>query len=198
MYLGKVVSATSQVDYVCHISGPYEVEMPPAPEDYAFGAFVALEREAGGYLVGAIADTILLNPDYGNLGPRLSAAGDLAVFSPDYLAEKATLAQIIALGAVDAQGQVRQGVPAFPAGVDAPVRTITHEELLRFHRPAATPDNAFRVAYLPLLSSLGRPLIPHLIASILGTLGEAFPAEAARLSVLATNQAWRSRVQPLG
>ena len=101
MLFGKIIKSSSHTDYVCRVYGPGEVEAPPSPADYAFGTFVCIPlNEGSGHLVGLIYDTVLLNPDFSNLGLRLSPAPDLAVFSPDYLAEKVTLVGITATGAL--------------------------------------------------------------------------------------------------
>jgi hypothetical protein len=101
MLIGKLVGSNSHTDYVCQAYGPGEVEAPSSPADHAFGTSVRIPLGGGrGRLVGLIYDTVLLNPDFGNLGPRLSPAPDLAVFSPDYLAEKVTLVGITAIGAL--------------------------------------------------------------------------------------------------
>jgi len=61
------------------------------------------------WLVGLIYDTMLFHPGFGRLGPRLSPEPELAVFSPDYLNEKATLVGITAVGMMDGAGNVGQG-----------------------------------------------------------------------------------------
>jgi hypothetical protein len=113
VFLGKIVKSYSHIHYVCQIDGPLEVDAPPDPSDYAFGRFarvalrsgnqseVALRKETApgsndeppGYVVGVIYDTTLLNPEFGTLGPRLSNDTQVALFSPDYLSEKAELNQ---------------------------------------------------------------------------------------------------------
>ncbi|MFO7635415.1 MAG: hypothetical protein R6W76_22915, partial [Caldilinea sp.] len=74
--IGKIVKSNSHIDYVCQVYGFGETPQPPAPEDYSFGAFVAAELEqdggAGATLVGLIYNTLLMNPEFGSLGPRLS------------------------------------------------------------------------------------------------------------------------------
>ncbi|MBM3190006.1 MAG: hypothetical protein FJZ90_14945 [Chloroflexi bacterium] len=193
MLIGKIVSANSHVEYICQVYGPYEAETPPAAADYAFGALVAVELSEGGSLVGVVADTLLVNPEFGNLGPRLSPETELSVFSPDYLAEKATLVRIIALGFVDGEGAVQQGVPAVAAAIDAPVRAMTGEEVVAFHRV----EGRLQLAYLPLLMGRVSPLTAPLVARLLQTLADRFPEEAARLRVLADNLAWRSQLEPM-
>jgi len=149
---------------------------------------------AGSYLVGAIRNTTLLNPEFGSLGPRLSPQEDLAVFSPDYLAEKVTLVAVVILGAVSVAGQAQQGVPTVAAQIDAQVRTCSREEVIAFHRTEA----GLRLAYLPMLATLQDPLAPHLILRLIAELSQFFPQEAQRLGLLAKNLAWKARVEPVG
>src|SRR5437899_12314706 len=92
MFIGKIVKSDSHINYVCQIYGPREVELEPGPADYTFGRFVrvAVRSEQSDdpnlkvdlalgihhapktYAIGVIYDTILLNPAFGSLGPRLS------------------------------------------------------------------------------------------------------------------------------
>src|SRR5258708_22573902 len=115
--IGKIVKSYSHINYVCQISGPLEVEVPPHPADYAFGRFVRVavrsrlldesgvrqdtnlsrQDEPSCYTVGVIYDTILLNPAYGSLGPRLSTETQVKVFSPDYLSELVILVDVLTL-----------------------------------------------------------------------------------------------------
>lgn len=124
MLLGKIVRSNSHIDYVCQVYAPGEIEQPPDPADYAFSTFISigLETEPQSWLVGLVYDTVLLNPDFGNLGPRLSPQAELAVFSPDYLQEKATSIGITAIGRLTESGQATQNVPALAALTDAPAR----------------------------------------------------------------------------
>ncbi|MBN1250287.1 MAG: hypothetical protein JXC32_21670 [Anaerolineae bacterium] len=195
MPIGKLIKSNSHTDYVCQIYGPAEVATPPAPQDYAFGTFVQVPLDGdNGYIVGVIYDTILVNPDFGNLGPRLSPAPDLAVFSPDYLAEKVTLAGITALGSVAADGTVRQGVPRLAAQIDTLVDPMTEEAIRAFHATAG----GVAVTYAPTLLAQARPLTHHLLMSILGHLHALFPASAAQLDVLTQELSWRAYISPLG
>ena len=112
MYIGKIASSSSHIAYVCQVYNKGETDAVPLPQDYGFGTFVGVERSDGSYLVGVIYDTTLQNPEFGNLGPRLSPRDDLSVFAPDYLEEKVTLVAIIILGAATADGVMLQGVPS--------------------------------------------------------------------------------------
>jgi hypothetical protein len=88
--IGTIVKSNSHISYMCRVYGKLETERVPDPRQYAFGTFVTLAPIDGSdvRLVGVVRDTLLLNPEYGNLGPRLSSDRELAVFSPDYLNER--------------------------------------------------------------------------------------------------------------
>jgi len=194
--IGKITSSNSHITYVCQIYGEREVPAPPHAEEYGFGTFVGIAHRGGGYLVGVISNTTLLNPEFGNLGPRLSPEADLAIFAPDYLSEKLTLVSITILGAVDSTGRVAQGVPTVAAEIDAPVRRLTQEEIIAFHQVGGS----LQVAYLPMLLSnaLRDPLMPALALDLIGQLERLFPEEGPRLALLKGNVAWRARIEPLG
>jgi len=199
MVIGKLVKSNSHTDYVCQIYGPGEVEAPPSPADYAFGTFVRIPLGDGnGHLVGIIYDTILLNPDFGNLGPRLSPVPDLAVFSPDYLAEKVTLVGITAVGTLAPDGAATHGVPSLAAQIDALVERIDDEAILRFHRSASGDPEGVRLGYAPLLLGLGSPLARHLLLHVVDRLTALFPDHAAHLSVLRSELAWQAVIGPVG
>lgn len=199
MYIGKLVKSNSHTDYICQIYGETEVAEPPAPEDYAFGTFVRVALgEDGRYLVGVIYDTVLLNPDFGSLGPRLSPEPDLAVFSPDYLAEKVTLVGITALGLVTPDGGAVQGVPTLAAQIDAQVEPMDDDAVRTFHRPPSSAHPGVRLGYAPLLLAQGNPLAHHLLRGIIGRLRELFPGSASHLDVLQNELSWRAYVGPIG
>ena len=201
MYLGKIVSSSSHIEVFCQIYNPGEAEETPAPGDYGFGTFVGIERREGGHLVGVIYNTTLLNPEFGALGPRLSPQEDLAIFTPDYLNEKATLVAVFILGEIDDQGRSAQGVPQVAATIDALVRRLSDDEIVSFHRPSGGPAGALgqlAIAYLPTLATMNSPLAPHLALAILGRLRQLFPQAAQHLAVLESNLAWKSRVEPVG
>lgn len=194
MHIGKIVSSTSHVEYICQVYGPGEMDPLPRPQEYGFGTFVGIERDDCSYLVGVIYNTTLMNPEFGNLGPRLSPREDLTVFSPDYLTEKVTLVMVAILGAIDAGGHGEQCVPIAAASIDAPVRRLEREEIIAFHQC----DHGLRLAYLPTLIGMRSPLMPPLMLQLITVLRELFPEQADRLAVLGWNLAWKSRVEPVG
>jgi hypothetical protein len=194
--IGKIVKSNSHVDYVCQVYGPGEIAAAPPPTAYTFGTFVsiALENDAG-RLIGVIYNTLLMNPDFGSLGPRLSPASDLQIFSPDYLAETATLVGIFALGLVDAAGRVQQGVPPLAATVNCPVARLEVAALRAFH----TDERArLNLRYAPLILAQNNPLAPALLIAVIDQLGALFPASSSQLTVMRNNIAWKSIVQPAG
>jgi hypothetical protein len=194
--IGKIVKSNSHVDYVCQVYGPGEIASAPPPIAYTFGTFVsiALENDAG-RLVGVIYNTLLMNPDFGSLGPRLSPRSDVEIFSPDYLAETATLVGIFALGAVDAAGRVQQGVPALAAAVNCPVERLSGAALRDFHTDAGGRLN---LRYAPLILAQNNPLAPSLLITVIDQLAALFPSSSAQLTVMRNNLAWKSIVQPAG
>ena len=194
--MGKLVKSNSHTDYTCQVYGLGEVEAPPSPADYAFGTFARIPLgESRGYLVGIIYDTVLLNPDFGNLGPRISPAPDLAVFSPDYLAEKVTLVGIAAVGTVASDGTATHGVPPLAAQIDALVERMDDDAVRAFHRET---NGGVRLGYAPLLLTLGSPLARHLLLHVVDHLTALFPDQAAHLSVLRGELAWQAMVGPVG
>lgn len=197
--IGKIVKSNTHIDYICQIYNQGETDLMPEPTDYTFGTFVSIELEGAGRdadrLIGVIYNTYLLNPDFGNLGPRLSSRQELEIFTPDYLAETATLVGIITLGWRDGNQQYHQGVPALAATVNNFVHRLEEPELLAFH---CDPQDRPRLRYAPLLLNQKDPLALQLLINIVDRLTQLFPDQCSQLSVMRNNLAWRSIVQPAG
>ena len=194
--IGKLVKSNVHTDYVCQIYGQGEIKEPPAPDDYGFGTFVRIPLHEGqGDLVGVIYDTVLHNPEFGNLGPRLSPASDLEVFSPDYLTEKLTLVGITAVGTMGSDGASTHGVPPLSAQIDTMVERMDNEMIRAFH---GTDEGQLRLGYAPLLLAQGSPLARHLLLQIIERLSELFPDQSETLSVLRHEWAWQACIQPMG
>ncbi len=216
MQLGTIVKSTSHVDYICQVYGPADVESPPTAEDYAFGTFVRVGLAAGfvvsapwpgqpaaarqdgqpsgsGYLAGLIRDTTLMNPEFGQLGPRLSPPADLEIFSPDYLSERAVLVSVVAVGQVTGDGDVRHGIPLPAAALGARVEQMSDEQVRGFHSTSA----GLQIAYAPFLLAREDPLIPYLLLSVIDRLVGLFPDQARPLAVLRGNLAWETAVAPM-
>lgn len=194
--IGKIIKSNSHTDYICQIYGENEVESPPSPSDYAFGTFVSIPLgDEQGSLVGVIYNTQLYNPDFGNLGPRLSPEPDLEVFSPDYLAEQLTLVGIKAVGSIDRKGAPTHGVPPQSVQIDSLVRTMDQEQTKSFH---LTRAESVEIGYAPLLLGQSSPLAQQLLLHIVQHLRDLFPEHEEKLSVLYQEWSWQTRIQPTG
>ena len=195
--IGKIVKSNTHVDYVCQVYGHGEIQRLPEPPDYSFGTFVSIRLDEngapGGKLIGVIYNTLLMNPDFGNMGPRLSPRPELEIFTPDYLAETATLVGIIALGWMDAQGVCHQGVPALAATVNNPVHRLEEEDVVHFHRDG---QDRLCLRYVPLLINQNDPLVTPLLINIVDRLFDHFPQQHGQLMLMRNNLAWKNIVQP--
>ncbi|MCY4080625.1 MAG: hypothetical protein OXF54_10300 [Caldilineaceae bacterium] len=207
--IGVIANSNSHIDYVCQLFGPMDQEQRPPPDAYAFGSFVAIalppfpatspateQNAATGApcLIGVVYNSMLVNPSFTNLGPRLTSHSEQAVFSPDLIDETAMLVGLLALGWQDETGP-HQGTPRLSAEVGATVRRLTDEEVRQFHR-----DRNGRPAlrYAATLLAHNSPLVPALLVQIIDRLDALFPEEKAILQVMRNNVAWKSIVQPAG
>lgn len=212
--IGVIVNSNSHIDYVCQLFGPAEREQRPPPDAYAFGAFVAIDLPQQPAtapptahspasdliaadppcLIGVVYNSLLVNPNFGSLGPRLTSPTEQAVFSPDLIDETAMLVGVLALGWQDGAGP-QQGTPRLAAEVNASVRHLTDEEVQQFHRDER---GRLTLRYAATLLALNNPLVPALLLEIIDRLGSLFPQEQAILQVMRDNVAWKSIVQPAG
>ncbi len=133
MKIAKIVSSNSHIDYVGRVIDSLDVSEPPSADDFGFAQFVRLPVDETAEIIGVIYDSILVNPEYSNFGPRLSPKPELGSFSPDYLNEQGVLIGILLLGSKDENGKILHGVPrrVVPAGQD--VFKIEASEVKRFH-----------------------------------------------------------------
>jgi hypothetical protein len=233
--IGKIVRSESHVRYSCQIFAPGETATPPAPGDYAFGSFVRIPlragpdaadavappatdvlpslRPAGAWAVGLIYDTILMNPAFGAMGPRLSNDAQVELFSPDYVVERAVLVSVLLLGTVErgADGRMRvyHGVPALAPDLGALVSPLGDASVRAFHEFADEGADAAGVAgatgrpylhmgYLPHAVQQDNTLLPMAILRVTERLETLFPERRALLSIVRRNFAWRLKVQSAG
>ena len=228
--IGKIVRSESHVRYTCQVYSPGETDAPPHPGDYAFGAFVRVPLRAGlaqsdtlapapgdalapldetstasaGWAIGLIYDTILLNPAFGALGPRLSNDEQVELFSPDYVAERAVLVSILLLGAASVGGsgraQMTHGVPALAPDLGAVVSALDDGEIRAFHYFADDARSApyLHMGYLPHAVAQENPLLPMAVLRVTERLEALFPEQQALLSIVKRNFAWRLKVQSAG
>jgi|SRR5215469_1890481 len=170
-----------------------------------------MDQESSCYIVGVIYDTQLLNPTFGSLGPRLSTETQVALFSPDYLVEKAVLVHLVMLGMMKQHRsshsphrlQIVHGIPSFPLELNSSVETMTDEDVHRFHlfddQGHAENQHAYlHLGYLPHLLTQQNSLIPLVILHIIDQLEQLFPQHLTLLSILKRNFAWRLKVETTG
>jgi hypothetical protein len=189
MKIAKIVKSNSHIDYVARVVDALDVAEPPTDEDYGFAQFVRLPFEGKEEIVGVIYNTILINPDYTNYGPRLSPKPELGSFSPDYLNEQGLLIGILLLGTKDAEGKIRHGVPrrAVPAGQD--VYKLDAKEMKRFH----TDENeCLQIHYFSqVVAHAGLFAVPLLEAIIEQLSLDCSDEDRNRLGVLRQSLAWQ-------
>ena len=234
MYIGKIVKSDSHINYVCQIYGPREVEVEPDPSDYAFGRFVRVAVRSGPsddpntqldlalgksqepvtYAVGVIYDTILLNPAFGSLGPRLSNETQVELFSPDYISEKAVLIYVMVLGMVEQRTtpeskaeilSTMHGVPLLSLELGSEIETMDDEEVRAFHffsdpaRPGVDGQKEYlHMGYLPHIIAQRNSLLPMVTLRIIDQLERLFPQNSSLLSIVKRNFAWRLKVETTG
>jgi hypothetical protein len=205
--IGVIVNSDSHIQYWCQAYGPQEIATPPSAQDYAFGQFVQvpLPTVAGvpERLVGIIYDTVLVNPAFGTLGPRLSTSDEQrAVFSPDYLTERATLLRIMALGTIAPDG-VRHGVPDLALALGAVVAPLADAEVRAFHLfadhgPPGGEQAYLHMGYLPQLIGERSTLLQQVALHVLTRLHRLLPEHQRMLGVVQRNLAWKLSVETAG
>jgi len=217
MVIGKIVKSDSHINYVCQVYAPGEVEQVPRPTDYAFGQFVRVRvrgreeaaRHSGatpaaeGWAVGVIYDTILLNPAFGSLGPRLSNEVQMETFSPDYLVERAVLVYLLVLGLMSADGRVSHGIPPVALELGSEVETLSPPEVQAFHLFADHDEPGgerpyLHMGYLPHVIAQRNSLLPMVTLRIIDQLEALFPEHLALLAIVKQNFAWRLKVEATG
>jgi hypothetical protein len=209
------------------------MEIDPSPADYSFGRFVRvairsaqadnpdvpldfapdLSHEPLTYAVGVIYDTILVNPAFGTLGPRLSNETQVELFSPDYISEKAVLIYIMVLGMIElkqtSEGKTEvlsamHGVPSLSLELGSQIETMNDQEVQAFHffsDVTGNPDSQqpyLHMGYLPHIIAQRNSLLPMVTLRIIDQLERLFPQNLALLSIVKRNFAWRLKVETTG
>jgi len=157
------------------------------------------------WAIGLIYDTILVNPAFGTLGPRLSTDAQIELFSPDYLSERAVLVSILLLGtmALGSHGEVRRvshGVPALALDLGAEVWALDDDLIRAFHyfadqgAPGGTHPY-LHMGYLSHALALDNSLLPVAMLRTIERLEELFPENSPLLSIVKRNFAWKMKVQ---
>jgi len=189
MKIARIVSSNSHIDYVARVIDALDAAAPPSAEDFGFAQFVKLSLEDDSQIVGVIYDSILVNPEYANYGPRLSPKPELGSFSPDYLNEQGFLIGILLLGTIDKQKKIMHGVPrrVVPAGQD--VDKIEADELKKFH---TDESDCLQIHYYSqVVAHAGLFAVPLLEAIIEELSLDCSDGDKQRLGVLKQTLAWQ-------
>ncbi len=189
MKIAKIVSSNSHIDYIGRVIDSLDVAAPPTAEDFGFAQFVGLEFADKTRMIGVIYDSMLINPDYANYGPRLSPKPELSNFSPDYLNEQGFLIGILLLGVIEADEKITHGVPrrVVPAGQE--VYKISADEIKKFH---TDKNDCLQIHYYSqIVAHAGLFAVP-LLESIIGQLAlDCSDSDKQRLGVLKQTLTWQ-------
>jgi len=190
--LAKIVKSNSHVDYVGRVIDALDADEPPSATDYGFAQFVSMPLSDGSEIVGVIYNSQLINPEYGNFGPRLSSVTDNSVLSPDYLNEQGLLVGILLLGWLDASKSTRQSVPRRVIPVNQDIYRLADEDVHRFHLNA---DGHIHLHYYSQIMTHAGAFSASLIEAIIEQLEPACaPEERQRLCVLKQALVWQRTV----
>jgi hypothetical protein len=193
MRIGKIVKSTSHCDYLVQVDEQTEFLDAPQADDYGFGTFVKLEPPNRPATIALIYNSQLINPNFNNLGPRLTSEPD-PIFAPDLIIETRTVLGAILIGSLDSDMDGYfgiQGIPKVVVPVETPVIKMTSTEIHDFHRDEQGRSQF--IYYNHLLQAGGMfakqltyQVLQELIASQLFS-----PEEARALTVLAKDLSWR-------
>jgi hypothetical protein len=191
MLIAKIIKSNSHVDYSARALDSFETSASPTPADYQFGQFVKI-AVGDNEVVGVIYNSQLINPEYGNYGPRLSTPSSLnTVFSPDYLNEQGVLLSILLLGWKDAGGN-HQGVPRVVLPINSHVETMSDAETLAFHDDG---NGALRAHYYSHVTVHAGLFAFQLLSAIVDQLDRlASDKDRARLDVLRKTLVWQQTI----
>jgi hypothetical protein len=191
MKIAKIVKSNSHVDYVGRVIDSLDAHEPPKSADYGFAQFVSLPIAEETEIVGVIYNSILINPEYANFGPRLSPKPELGRFSPDYLNEQGQLIGILLLGSIS-NDKFSHGVPhqIVPAGQD--VWKMSESDVKNFH----TDENgSLQIHYYSQVVAHAGLFAVSLIEEIVKQLTEnANEEDKNRLKVLKQALTWQRTV----
>lgn len=197
--IAKIVQSNSHVDYVGRVIDRLEADAPPHTDEYGFAQFVSVPLDDSD-VIGVIYNSQLINPDYGNYGPRLSPLADLSVLSPDYLNEQGILIGILLLGwrehgaaaAATARPVHHHAVPRRIIPVNQDIYSLSDEDVQSFHRDA---EGGVLLHYYSQVLAHAGPFSVPLIEAILEQLEpRCAPEERQRLCVLKQALVWQRTV----
>lgn len=192
MKIARIVKSNSHIDYVGRVIDRLDADNPPGADDYGFAQFVLIPMDDGAQIAGVIYDSILVNPDYANYGPRLSSKSELTAYSPDFLNEQGMLVGILLLGEFDKSGKPSHGIPhrIIPPGQD--VEKMSDEKFKKFHE---SDSGGVDIHYYSQLIAHAGTLAAQLMETIIRRLEEtANGEEKKRLNVLKQTLSWQRNI----
>src|SRR5262245_31886152 len=191
MRIAKIIKSNSHIDYYVRILDSIVTNEPTQENEYYFGQFVKISG-SDGEIIGIIYNSQLINPEYGNYGPRLSTPPDLnSVFSPDYLNEQGVLIGILMLGWRDAHGQ-QQGVPPPVLPINSEVEAMTDDEVRAFHHDQF---GSLPIQYFSQIMTHAGSFADQLLRVIADRLERlTTEKERARLTVLRRSLVWQQTI----
>jgi hypothetical protein len=193
MKIAKIIKSNSHVDYVGRVLDRLDTAEPPAPEHYQFGQFVSVASGAVD-VVAIIYNSQLINPEYGQLGPRLSSSAEMnSVFSPDLINEQGVLIGLLLVGWTDEAGLGHQGVPRTVIPVNSEVTSIDDGRVREFHTDARGRIN---LGYYSHVVTHARQFAPQLLLVVLDQLETvAGDASKSEIAVLRRTLNWQQVFQ---
>jgi hypothetical protein len=193
MKIAKIVKSNSHVDYVGRVLDRLDSPQPPAPEHYRFGQFVLIPTDAE-TMVGIVYNTLLINPDYDRLGPRLSGSTEInSVFSPDLMDEQGVLIGLLLVGWIDAEGAAHQSIPRPVIPANSDVVVMSDAEVHAFHTKS---DNRLSLGYYAQVVTHARQFAPQLLLAVLDQLESMFEHNSkSEIAVLRRTLNWQMVMQ---
>jgi len=191
MLIAKIIKSNSHVDYLARILDSFETNEAPKTEDYGFAQFVKV-AVGNGEVIGVVYNSQLINPEFGNYGPRLSTPPELnSVFSPDYLNEQGVMIGVLLLGWREAHKSFH-GVPRAVLPINAQVETMTANEVREFHQDKT---GTVQLGYYAHVTTHAGDFAFQLLTAIADQLDGLLEAgNRARLTVLRRTISWQQTV----
>ncbi len=194
MRIGKIVKSSSHCDYLVQVDEQTEFLDAPRSHDYGFGTFVKLEEANGTHwAIGLIYNSQLINPNFNNLGPRLTSEPD-PIFAPDLITETRTVLGCVLIGKTESDLDSIygvQGIPPVVVPVETPVIKMTEREIHNFHRDE---QGRSQFTYYSHLMQAGGQFAKQLTYQVLQQLiaSKGFSEiERRALTVLSKDLSWR-------
>ena len=193
MKIAKIIKSNSHVDYVGRVLDRLDTADPPAPVHYQFGQFVVIPTDSAS-MIGVIYNSLLINPEYGQIGPRLSSSADMnAVFSPDLINEQGVLIGVLLVGWREKDDHIHQGVPRMVIPVNSEVITMTDEEVRVFHTGT---KGRLSLRYYSHVITHARQFAPQLLMVVLDQLETLFGDNSkSEIAVLRRTLNWQQVFQ---